>query len=303
MPKVVVATRKSELALAQCRMFVRELVRLHLDLEVEELHVTTTGDRIVDRPLTEVGGKGLFLKEIEEALLAGEADFAVHSMKDVPPDIHPDLRIACVPQREDPRDVLITTSGKGLLDLPQGATLGTSSLRRGVQLLGLRPDLRVVPLRGNVGTRIRKCREGEVDATVLARAGLIRLGLEGEANEVLSPEASLPAAGQGSLAIEVRAADGELSRRLQDLEHPETAILACAERAVLAAVEGDCRTPVAAFAERIVTDGRARLRLRALLANPDGSRLRQDELLADWVDDRTEVAARARELGLELKNA
>src|SRR5688572_19933613 len=113
MPKVVVATRKSELALAQCRMFVRELVRLHPDLE--ELHVTTTGDRIVDRPLTEVGGKGLFLKEIEEALLAGEADFAVHSMKDVPPDIHPDLRIACVPQREDPRDVLITTSGKGLL--------------------------------------------------------------------------------------------------------------------------------------------------------------------------------------------
>src|SRR5688572_22952630 len=291
MPKVVVATRKSELALAQCRMFVRELVRLHPDLEVEELHVTTTGDRIVDRPLTEVGGKGLFLKEIEEALLAGEADFAVHSMKDVPPDIHPDLRIACVPQREDPRDVLITTSGKGLLDLPQGATLGTSSLRRGVQLLGLRPDLRVVPLRGNVGTRIRKCREGEVDATVLARAGLIRLGLEGEANEVLSPEASLPAAGQGSLAIEVRAADGELSRRLQDLEHPETAILACAERAVLAAVEGDCRTPVAAFAERIVTDGGARLRLRALLANPDGSRLRQDELLADWIDDRTEVAA------------
>src|SRR5687768_16194649 len=187
MPKVVVATRRSELALAQCRMFVAELVHRFPELEVEELHVTTTGDRIVDRPLTEVGGKGLFLKEIEEALLDGRADFAVHSLKDVPPDVHRGLVIGCVPRRGDPRDVLVSRGGARLAELPAGATLGTSSLRRALELTRARPDLHVVPLRGNVGTRIRKCRDGEVQATVLARAGLLRLGLAGEASEVLEP--------------------------------------------------------------------------------------------------------------------
>jgi len=299
MPKVVVATRKSELALAQCRKFVSDLIRKHPDLEVEELHVVTTGDRIVDRPLTEVGGKGLFLKEIEEALFDGSADFAVHSMKDVPPDLHPELCIACVPQREDPRDVLITTGRTSLGDLPEGATLGTSSLRRALQLRLLRPDLEVVPLRGNVGTRIRKCRQGEVQATVLARAGLLRLGLEAEADEVLEPETSLPAAGQGCLAIEVRQADQELAARLQVLQDPVAAVLARAERAVLAAVEGDCRTPVAAYAEK----RGSRLELRALLANPDGSHLRRRDGAIDWSEDQVAVAEWAHDLGLQLKNA
>jgi hydroxymethylbilane synthase len=303
MPKVVVATRRSELALAQCRMFVAELVRRHPDLEIEELHVTTTGDRIVDRPLTEVGGKGLFLKEIEEALLDGRADFAVHSLKDVPPEVHPGLVIGCVPRREDPRDVLISADGARLADLPQGATLGTSSLRRALELTRARPDLRLVPLRGNVGTRIRKCREGEVQATVLARAGLLRLGLENEASEVLEPEVCLPAAGQGSLAIELRQGDDRLAERLKSLQDPEAAILSTAERAVLFAVEGDCRTPVAAFAQRITIAGRPRLRLRALLADPDGTRPRRDEVVSDWTDDVGVVAALAGDLGLSLKNA
>jgi len=299
MPKVVVATRKSELALAQCRMFVRALQAQHPDLEVEELHVVTTGDRIVDRPLTEVGGKGLFLKEIEEALLDGAADFAVHSMKDVPPDLHPDLCIACVPEREDPRDVLISQHGEKLAELPAGATLGTSSLRRALQLTRARPDLTVVPLRGNVGTRIRKCREGAVQATVLARAGLVRLGLAHEASEVLAPEQCLPAVGQGCLAIEARKSDEELGARLRSLQDPVAAVVASVERAVLGAVEGDCRTPVAAYAEKVGDE----LRLRALLANPDGTRLRTQEAAIAFATEAASLASWAHELGLRLKNA
>jgi len=299
MPKVVVATRRSELALAQCRMFVAELVRRHPDLEVEELHVTTTGDRIVDRPLTEVGGKGLFLKEIEEALLDGRADFAVHSLKDVPAEVHPGLVIGCVPRREDPRDVLISANGARLAELPEGATLGTSSLRRALELKRARPDLRLMPLRGNVGTRIRKCRDGEVQATVLARAGLLRLGLEGEASEVLEPEVCLPAVGQGSLAIELRQGDDLLAERLKALEDADAAVLAAAERAVLAVVEGDCRTPVAAFAER----RGAELFLRGLLANQDGTRPRWGQRSSPWTFDTLAAAALGRDLGLSLKNA
>lgn len=299
MPKVIVATRRSELALAQCRRFVQDLVARYPDLEVEELHVVTTGDRVQDRPLSEVGGKGLFLKEIEEALLAGQADFAVHSMKDVPPELPPGLGIGCVPERADPRDVLVTRDGLTLATLPEGAKIGTSSLRRGLQLTGLRPDLRIVPLRGNVGTRIRKCRDGEVDAAVLARAGLLRLGLEAEASEVLSPEVSLPAVGQGLLAIELRSDDYELGQRLRALEDPEAAVLAAAERAILAVVEGDCRTPVAGFGQRKGAD----LYLRALLARPDGTQLRRGELRVAWPSGVAEAERIGRKLGEELKSS
>jgi hydroxymethylbilane synthase len=280
-------------------MFVRALVSKHPDLEVEELHVVTTGDRIVDRPLSEIGGKGLFLKEIEEALIDGRADFAVHSMKDVPPEIHPELCIGCVPEREDPRDVLISNDGVSLAALRHGATVGTSSLRRALELGRARPDLRFVPLRGNVGTRIRKVREGEVDATVLARAGLVRLGLEAEASEVLEPEVCLPAVGQGTLAIELRREDGALAERLRALEDPASAVLARAERAVLAVVEGDCKTPVAALAER----RGSMLHLRAVLADQDGTRPRRDEASATWTFDVEAAAELGRELGLRLKNA
>lgn len=295
--KIIVATRRSELALAQCRAWIAELRRRYPALEVEELHVVTTGDRIADRPLAEIGGKGLFLKEIEEALLDGRADLAVHSMKDVPPELPPGLTIGCVPRREDPRDVLISRTGERLDELPAGARLGTSSLRRAVQARTLRPDLDVVPLRGNVGTRIRKCREGEVDAVLLARAGINRLSLQGEVTQTLDPEELLPAVGQGALAIEHRADDREICTLLEPLQDPETALTVEAERAVMAVVEGDCKTPVAAFARR---EG-DQLWLRGLLAEPDGSHLRRAEVRVGWPGSAQEAAQIGHELGQRLK--
>jgi hydroxymethylbilane synthase len=280
------------LALAQCRQFLARLVARHPHVEVEELHVVTTGDKILDRPLAEIGGKGLFLKEIEDRLLDGQADIAVHSMKDVPPQVHEGLVIGCIPVREDPRDVVITRDGRLFSELAQGASVGTSSLRRAVQLLLLRPDLRILPIRGNVGTRIRKCKDGEVDATVLALAGLNRLGLAHEVSEVFSTETCLPAVGQGALAIELRAGDHELGALLGSMQDEETALCITAERGVMTAIEGSCTTPVAAFAERQGDQ----LRLRALLAQPDGSRLVREESLSLFPGD----AGAAFELGMGL---
>ncbi len=297
--RLVVATRKSELALAQCRAWVAELVRARPGLVVEELHVTTTGDRVVDRPLADIGGKGLFLKEIEEAIVDGRADLAVHSMKDVPPELDPALVITCVPQREDPRDVVITRNGESWLALPQGARVGTSSLRRSVQLQATRPDLQIVPVRGNVGTRIRKCMEGEVDAVVLARAGLNRLGLAERATETLSIDVCLPAVGQGALAIEQRRDDEELRELLAPLAHTETALAVEAERGVLASVSGDCKTPVAAFAERAGDQ----LHLRGFLANQDGTRVRRAEVRVPWPSRPGDAHAVGLELGEALKRA
>lgn len=287
------------MALAQCRQFLEKLVARHPHVEIEELHVVTTGDRIVDRPLAEIGGKGLFLKEIEEKLLEGAADIAVHSMKDVPPDVHPELCLACVPEREDPRDVLVTTRGERFADLRPGAILGTSSLRRGVQLKLLRPDLNVVPIRGNVETRIRKCREGEVDATILARAGINRLGLQNEIAETLSSDMCLPSVGQGALVIEIRKESQDLIELLQSMQHHETAVITSAERGVMAAVEGDCKTPVASFGERVGD----RLRLRAMLAKPDGSRLRRDEISVLFPGNQAEAFELGHALGQRLKSA
>jgi len=294
---VIVATRKSELALAQCRQYLKRLAQHHAHLVIKELHVVTTGDKILDRPLAEIGGKGLFLKEIEEALLDKSADIAVHSMKDVPPDLHPGLRIGCMPEREDPRDAIVTRDGRPFMDLPKGAKLGTSSLRRGLQLKLLRPDLEVVPLRGNVGTRIRKCREGQVDATVLAVAGLNRLGLQNEITEILSVEQCLPAVGQGTLAIEVRSEDEDLLGLVSVLEHNDTARMTDAERGVMTAVEGDCKTPVAAFAQRKGDQ----MQLDALLAEPDGSRLRRRSLLTPFPTSAAEAHALGLDLGRALK--
>ena len=260
------ATRKSALALAQCRAFVAVLQRAHPSFSFEELQVVTTGDRIQDRALSEIGGKGLFIKEIEEALLDGRADFAVHSSKDVPPELAPSLVVECFPERVDARDVLVTRSGAGFDALPPGATIGTSSLRRRIQLSALRPDLVFSVLRGNVDTRIRKCRAGEVEAIVLARAGMLRLGIENEASEVLSTERSLPAVGQGALAVEQRAGDDEVRALLAPASHQETKIAVLAERGVMRAVEGNCQTPVAAYALRQAGE----IWLRALLAEPDG---------------------------------
>lgn len=285
---VTVATRKSALALAQSRAWMATL-RESAQVDTEELLVTTTGDRIQDRPLNEVGGKGLFLKEIEEALLARQADLAVHSLKDVPAQLAPGLFIGCVPRREDPRDAIKTRSGCSFRDLPAGAKVGTSSLRRTVQLRAIRPDLEYVPLRGNIDTRLRRCEEGVIDAVVLAYAGLRRIGRAAEVTELLSPDVCLPAVGQGALGIEIRADDEGILNLVAELEDMETAIATASERGVLVAVDGSCQVPVAAHAEHIGDE----LRLRALLADPDGSNLRREELRCPW----PETLQRAQEAG------
>ena len=291
------ATRKSALALAQCRALVAKLQEVHPDFSFEELQVVTTGDRVQDRALSEIGGKGLFVKEIEEALLEGRADFAVHSSKDVPPELAPSLMVECFPTRVDARDVLVTRTGAGFDALPAGSTVGTSSLRRRVQLSALRPDLTFTVLRGNVDTRIRKCRSGEVEAIVLARAGMLRLGIEAEASEVLSVERSLPAVGQGALAVEQRSDDAEVRALLAPISHPETKIAVLAERGVMRAVEGNCQTPVAAFALREGSE----IWLRALLAEPDGSNVRRHELRAPWPRSDAEAAEIGENVGRALK--
>lgn len=295
---LTVATRRSPLALAQCRAFVRRLVAIHPGLEVTELHVVTSGDRIQDRPLADIGGKGLFVKEIEEALLERRADFAVHSMKDVPGQTPPGLDMACIPGREDPRDVLVAPRHRTLAALPAGARVGTSSLRRMASLFAARPDLTVLPVRGNVDTRLRKVDAGEFEAIVLARAGLVRLGLEARATEVLAPELSLPAVGQGALGIECRADDAATRARLAPLHDAAAATCVAAERGVLIALGGDCKTPLGAYAEKLGEDEndlQSTLRLRAFVASADGKTLRRVEREVPWPAS----AGDAHALGLE----
>lgn len=296
------ATRRSKLALAQARAFAASLQAAGEGVAIEEVHIFTSGDRFVDRPLQALGGKGLFIKEIEEALLAREADFAVHSIKDVPAEVAGSLRIACIPEREDPRDVLVSASGGGLADLPRGAKVGTSSLRRKAYLLAARPDLDIGPLRGNVDTRLRKLAEGQVDAIVLALAGLRRLGLTEQATEVLAPEISLPAVGQGALGIECRADEADLIALLRRLDHRPTAICVAAERAFMAAVGGSCQLPVAAYALRQGNE----LWLRVMVGEADGSNLRHTEGRAPWPTEQddgsfSEVVRLGHELGRQLR--
>jgi|SRR6187399_739528 len=296
---ITVATRKSALALAQCRAWLKELVSVHPGLKVVEHHVTTTGDVIVDRSLAEIGGKGLFVKEIEEAILAGDADIAVHSLKDVPPALMPKLVLSCFPKRADPRDVVVTQHGERFEELRAGSRVGTSSLRRMAQLKQLRPDLEYIAIRGNVDTRLRKCEEGAVDAVVLARAGLERLGLADRTTQTLSTDQCLPAVGQGALAIEQRADDAHTLALLAPLQHFETALAVHAERGVMLAVDGNCQAPVAAYAERVGND----MRLRAMLAEPDGSKLRRTEQSRPWPASLDEAFAFGEQVGAVLKSA
>ena len=297
--RLTLGTRRSALALAQSRAFARALEAATPGLAIDELLVVTSGDKTQDKPLQDIGGKGLFIKELEEALLDGRAHFAVHSIKDVPAELAPELVLACVPKREDPRDVLVTRGGVPLADLPAGARVGTSSLRRAVAILAARPDLKAEPVRGNVDTRLRKVEDGSFDAVVLALAGLKRLGWEGRATEILSPEVSLPAIGQGALGLECRASDDETRAVLARMRDPETSICVSAERAVMAAVEGSCRLPVAAYAIR---EGDS-IFLRGLLADPDGANLRRGERRASFPKDEAEAARLGEDLGAELKNA
>ncbi len=257
---MTIGTRGSQLALWQARWVQGRLEG------AEILTIKTTGDRIAAAALPEVGGKGLFTKEIEEALLDGRADVAVHSLKDLPTEMDRRLVIAAVPPREDVRDALV---GRPLENLPRGARVGTSSLRRAAQLRHARPDLIVENIRGNVDTRLRKLGEGRYDAVVLAVAGLRRLGLADRIAEVLSPEWMCPAAGQGALAVQCRAGDAETQRRLAALDDPQTRAEVTAERALLAELGGGCRVPIGACAR---AEG-SRLRLTAMVASPDGAQL------------------------------
>ncbi|WP_290869227.1 hydroxymethylbilane synthase [Aquabacterium sp.] len=260
----VIATRESRLALWQAE-HVRDLLQTRFGRTVELLGMTTKGDQILDRALSKVGGKGLFVKELEVAIEEGRAHLAVHSLKDVPMELPEGFVLAAVMEREDPRDALVSPKYASLAELPQGAVVGTSSLRRQVQIKALRPDLKIEPLRGNLDTRLRKLDEGLYDAIVLAAAGLKRLGLAERIREHIPAEQMLPAAGQGALGLEVRTADAELRQALLHLAHEPTWLATLAERAVSRALGGSCSMPLAAFAH---WEG-AQLVLEARLGHPE----------------------------------
>ena len=272
--RIVIATRESRLALWQAEHVKARLEGLYPACRVELLGMTTRGDQILDRPLAKVGGKGLFVKELETALLDGRADIAVHSMKDVPMQMGEAFALACVSEREVPFDAFVSSRYESLDDMPPGAVVGTSSLRREAQLHANYPMLAVTSLRGNLDTRLRKLDEGQYDAIILAAAGLIRLGLKERIRTVLPAEISLPAAGQGALGIEALASRPEIRQWLGPLNDPFTAASVTAERAVSRSLAGSCEVPLGAFAE--VRDGR--LWLRGFVASPDGGRFARSEL-------------------------
>ncbi len=267
--RLVIATRASRLALWQAQHVRDRLQALYPGCGIELLDMTTRGDRILDRTLSKVGGKGLFVKELETALLDGRADLAVHSLKDVPVDLGPPFALAAIMSREDPFDALVSNDYARLEDLPDGAVVGTSSLRREAQVRERFPRLRVRPLRGNLDTRLAKLDRGEYAAIILAAAGLRRLGLAGRIRAVLPPEHSLPAAGQGALGIETMADRADLRAWLAPLACERSTACALAERAVSRALGGSCQVPLAAYAR----ESGGRLELQALVAEPDGSRV------------------------------
>jgi hydroxymethylbilane synthase len=279
-PTLRIATRKSQLALWQAEHVASRLRETHPGLGVELVPMTTRGDRVLDRSLAAIGGKGLFIKELETALEEGRADLAVHSMKDVPAEIPRGFAIAALLERADPRDALIARHAGGLKELPRGARLGTSSLRRRAQLLAARPDLRIEDLRGNVDTRLRRLDAGELDAIVLACAGLVRLGLESRIGARLDAGLSLPAIAQGVIGIECRAEDERTRSLIGSLDHLETSVAVAAERAFSARLGGSCQSPIAGLA-RVESNS---LMLEGLVAEPDGSRVLRDALSGPRAD-------------------
>jgi hydroxymethylbilane synthase len=284
---LTVGSRGSQLALWQARWIQARLESFGIESRLEIIH--TTGDKIIDVPLSKVGTKGLFTKEIEEALLGGAIDLAVHSLKDMPTDLPEGLTLAAIPEREDPRDAMV---GCGLASLAQGSRVGTSSLRRAAQLRGVRPDLEIENIRGNVDTRVRKLDEGQYDAIVLASAGLRRLGWEDRITELLDPEVMCPAVGQGALAIETRADGGEAYQIAKRLEHWESRVAVTAERAVLRALGGGCQVPIGAYA---TVDG-GTVHIRAIIVSPDGTEIIRKQA-GGMADD---AAVMGRMLGEEL---
>jgi len=271
-----IATRKSPLALWQAEHVKSRLLALNPDLIVELVTFTTKGDIILDTPLAKIGGKGLFVKELEVAMLAGDADIAVHSMKDVPMEFPEGLELGVILERETPTDAFVSNNFKSLEDLPQGAVVGTSSLRRQCQLQNLRPDLVIRSLRGNVQTRLGKLDSGEFDAIILASAGLLRLEMESRIAQYLTPEVSLPAGGQGAVGIELRSDDAETLALLKPLQHETTAYRVTAERAMNRRLEGGCQVPIACYA--VEKDGE--LWLRGLVGSVDGKQMLTTEYRA-----------------------
>jgi len=286
--EITIGTRASLLAVTQSTMIKELIERQHPGISVEMVKITTTGDKILDVPLAKVGGKGLFVKELEDALLDGRADLAVHSMKDVPTELPDGLHLGVVTERENPRDAFVSNSYASVLDLPQGATVGTSSLRRKSQLACLRPDLVIEDLRGNVDTRLRKLDEGQYDAIILASAGLNRLGKSDRITSFIEPVQMLPAIGQGALGIELRVDDAELLEGISFLNHRATATAVTAERAFLKRLEGGCQVPIGAFG---TTEG-GNVTLTGLIASVDGRQILKEEATAP--------AASAAELGTML---
>lgn len=284
-----IATRKSPLAWQQAETIKHLLQQHHPDLEVELVGLTTQGDRILDVTLNKIGGKGLFIKELEQAMLDGRADIAVHSMKDVTAELPEGFTLAAICKRHEPYDALVSNQYQTLADLPQGACIGTSSLRRQAQLKNIRPDLTVNMLRGNLNTRLRKLDNGEFDAIILAAAGLSRLGLAERISSRLSVDECLPAVGQGALGIECLADNQQVQKLLRPLQHQETTVCVTAERAVNQRLEGSCQVPIAALAN--LEPAGETLTLRARVGWPDGSKLLQAE--------RSGTANQAEQLGLQ----
>lgn len=289
--EIRIATRKSALALWQAEYVKARLEQAHPGLLVTLVPMVSRGDKLLDSPLSKIGGKGLFVKELENALLDNEADIAVHSMKDVPMDFPEGLGLFCICEREDPRDAFVSNSHASLAALPAGSIVGTSSLRRQTQLLARRPDLQIRFLRGNVNTRLAKLDAGEYDAIILAAAGLIRLGFQDRITDSISIEDSLPAGGQGAVGIECRTADSEIHALVAPLHHHDTAARVTAERALNKHLNGGCQVPIACYA---VLEGE-QLWLRGLVGEPDGGRLLSAQARAPRAD--------AERLGVEVAEA
>ena len=290
--KIIIGSRGSQLALWQANWVKSQLENLHGNADISIRVITTSGDKIKDVPLSKIGGKGLFVKEIEEALLAKEIDLAVHSMKDVPIEIPSQLEISIITKRENPLDALISKNGIKLADLPQGATIGTSSLRRSSQLLNHRNDFKIHPLRGNVDTRLKKVEEGKYDAILLASAGLNRLGWSNRITEEISHEIIIPAMGQGALGIETRLGDSKTYNFISSLNHEQTNYEVSAERALVGKLDGGCQVPIGAYAkteDNLIT-------LKGLVSSLDGKIIHKSEIVGP-IDDAINIG---QDLGEEL---
>lgn len=273
--KLVIASRESALAMWQARHIQSRLQALYPETLVEILGMTTTGDQILDSPLAKIGGKGLFVKELEQALADGRADLAVHSMKDVPMHLPEGFAMAAIGEREDPRDAFVSNQFANLAALPDGSVVGTSSLRRQSQLQARFPDLKIESLRGNLQTRLRKLDEGQYAAIILAAAGLKRLGLESRIADLIDTEDSIPAVGQGALGIEINAARTDLIAVLAPLNHPETASCVEAERGMSRALAGSCTVPLGAYAEKLGNE----IHIKGFVASVDGSEMLRENLI------------------------